>query len=339
MPKTIRKYWGAVHGRVPLNFNWPVIDQDSVVLITASEYDARRVRFIGAASITVANIAPHGPPYDPNHGVTFVVNVAWGSPLNIVTDITVIDAKPIEVQSYLPPTPNNIGLRMQYQESNEWCWIAVATSINHFYHPTSTWTQCQVMTVVGQNINKFPATTSGCPSARVVAANPPLAAALANPYTQAAEFILDKPEYGVDREYLKSGGISDPLKVTGNYVSYHGANLTLDQIAAEVNAGRPVAVDITWLSGVGSHVVAIAGVLGDSLLILDPANGQSVVRFGAFPGSYFGEQRSTATHSPRRNQPFLGDCYLEVNQSSVLPIGSTTVLLHPQPVHADSLCK
>ena len=38
----------------------------------------------------------------------------------------------------------------------------------------------------------------------------------------------------------------------------------------------------------GSHFVAIAGVDGDSMLILDPANGQSVVRFGAFPGSYFG---------------------------------------------------
>jgi len=48
-----------------------------------------------------------------------------------------------------------------------------------------------------------------------------------------------------------------------------------------------VVVGITWFSG-GSHFVAIAGVLGDGLLVLDPINGQSVVRFGAFPGSYFG---------------------------------------------------
>ena len=54
-----------------------------------------------------------------------------------------------------------------------------------------------------------------------------------------------------------------------------------------LTAGRPVAVAITWFSG-GSHFVAIAGVLGDSLLILDPASGQSVVRFGDFPGTYFG---------------------------------------------------
>jgi hypothetical protein len=36
------------------------------------------------------------------------------------------------------------------------------------------------------------------------------------------------------------------------------------------------------------HVVAIARVLSDGLLILDPVNDQSVVQPGAFPGSYFG---------------------------------------------------
>jgi hypothetical protein len=121
MPTTIRKYWGPYHGRVPLNYNWSAIDRDSVVLITASEYNAQRARFIGAASITVANIAPHGPPYDNAHGVTFVVNVNRGSPINLVTDISVLDRQPVEVQTYLPPAPNSIGLRMQYQESDEWC--------------------------------------------------------------------------------------------------------------------------------------------------------------------------------------------------------------------------
>lgn len=287
MPRTIRKYWGPLHGRASLNYNWPAIDQDSVVVITASEYNNEHVRFIGAASITVANIAPHGPPYDPNHGVTFVVNIEWGSPLNIVTDITLLDTKPVETQTYLPPTPPNIGLRMQYQETTEWCWIANATSISHFYNPASTWTQCQVMTVVGHNINQFPANTSACPSAQVLAANPGLATILANPYDKAAEYVLNNAAYGIDPVYIKSGGVSDPLKVTGNLASVQPGNLSLSQIASEVNAGRPVLADITWFSG-GSHVIAIAGVLGDGLLILDPVNGQSVVQFGAFPGTYFG---------------------------------------------------
>jgi hypothetical protein len=287
MPQTIRKYWGAFQGRVTLNYNWGAIDQDSVVMITASEYNDQRVRFIGAASITVANVAPHGPPYDGNHGVTFVVNVDWGSPLNLVTDITVFDSKPIETQIFVPPMPNNIGLRMQYQETGEWCWIAVATSISHFYNPASSWTQCAVMTVVGQTINNFPLNTMACPSVQVLAANPDLVAILADPYNQAAEFVLDKAQYGIDPEYIKSGGVSDPLKVTGNYASSQPGNLSLDQIAAEVNAGRPVIAGITWFGG-PSHFVAIAGVLGDFLLVFDPINGQSVVRFGSFPASYFG---------------------------------------------------
>lgn len=99
--QTIRHYWGPVQGRVQFNYNWPSINWDSVVLISASEYVKQNpssddYRFIGASSITVENIAPHGPPYDSNHGVTFIVNVDWSSPLNIVTDITLLPP-PIEI--------------------------------------------------------------------------------------------------------------------------------------------------------------------------------------------------------------------------------------------------
>ena len=84
----------------------------------------------------------------------------------MVTDITVLDGKPVETQTYLPTTPRSIGLRMQYQQTTEWCWMANAVSVSHFYNPASTWTQCQVMTLVGQNINGFAKGTervSECP--------------------------------------------------------------------------------------------------------------------------------------------------------------------------------
>jgi len=298
MPKTIRKYWGAHKGRVALNYNWPAIDHDSVVLITASEYAGNFVRFIGAASITVANIAPHGPPYDSNHGVTFVVNVDWGSPINVVTDITVLDDKPAYTQPWVPPTPNSIGLRMQYQETKAWCWIAVATSISLFYNPSSTWTQCQLMTAVGLTIIKLAPGTSACPNATILAKFPELAGILADPYSEAAEYALEqgmdftlvhpKAIDKIDPNYIRGGAVSDALTVTGNYADSFDADLTLDKIAAEVNAGRPVTVDITWFSDGHSHVVAITGVLGDSLFVLDPIHGQSIIRFGDFPGSYFG---------------------------------------------------
>ena len=109
MAQTIRKYWGPLQpGRISLNYNWAAINQDSVVLVSASEFSIQNppsdeYRFLGGASITVENVVPHGPPYDPNHGVTFIVNVTWGSAINVVTDITVLASAPVEVDFYTPP--------------------------------------------------------------------------------------------------------------------------------------------------------------------------------------------------------------------------------------------
>ena len=218
-----------------------------------------------------------------------------------MTDITVLD-KPVEIQTYVPPTPRNIGLRMQYQETTEWCWMAVATSVSHFYNPASTWTQCQVMTVVGHNVNGFPADTSACPSAATLAAHPELGPILANAYDQKAEFVLNNPAYGIDARYIKSGGVSDPLKVTGNLGSIQSSNLSLAQIAAEVNAGRPVIAAITWFSG-GSHFVAIAGVDGDNMLILDPITASWSCALARSPAPTSAAQSRTSTSSPRRPEP------------------------------------
>lgn len=104
--QTVRKYWGKQPNRAQLNMNWGAINASSVVQISASEYvqvtdpdagggfvDADLQRFIGSANVTVANIAPHGPPWDGNQGVTFIVTHDWGEPINIVTDITVQDSQ------------------------------------------------------------------------------------------------------------------------------------------------------------------------------------------------------------------------------------------------------
>jgi hypothetical protein len=106
MSQTIRVFWGE-QASGPHNFNWPPITADSVVVITASEYDPAAQagadgsarRFVGAASITVLNVSPHGAPSDPNNGVSFYLAVDWVRPLNICTDITVLD--PAERVFYL----------------------------------------------------------------------------------------------------------------------------------------------------------------------------------------------------------------------------------------------
>ena len=186
-----------------------------------------------------------------------------------------------------PPTPPldqplNIGLRMQYQQTSEWCWIAVATSIDHFYNPSSTTTQCELMTIVGQTINEFPLSSGACPDPAVVAANPNLASRLADPHDPGSLYVLDGL---VSPAYLKSGGVADALDVNDNF---NGPGLmSLAEITAEINALRPIAVDIRWNSG-GEHCVAIAGVYNDTLLICDPANGESFIDYASFPGAYGG---------------------------------------------------
>jgi hypothetical protein len=92
----MRKYWGDLQGKVPLNQPWEAINVDSVVLISVSEYttqdphNADYHRFTGEADITVQNISPYGPPYTVNSGVSFYVNINWSQPIPIVTDIIVL---------------------------------------------------------------------------------------------------------------------------------------------------------------------------------------------------------------------------------------------------------
>lgn len=59
--------------------------------------------------------------------------------------------------------------------------------------------------------------------------------------------------------------------------------MTLTQITNEINAGHPIAVDLNWNDNSGQHVVAIAGVLDDQLLICDPASGEYPIAYESFP--------------------------------------------------------
>jgi hypothetical protein len=116
-PMTIRIFWRMNPGRNVVNLNWPALSADSVVAVQASEYatgtqalpDGTEQRFVGAASITVDNITPHGPPYDPNRGVTFVVTVGWNAALNICTDITLLANAPQQVLWLGPRTASGVA--------------------------------------------------------------------------------------------------------------------------------------------------------------------------------------------------------------------------------------
>ena len=118
-------------------------------------------------------------------------------------------------------------MRTQYQQSGLWCWIATAVSVDRFYDPASTWTQCQVMTQIGQEINGYPTDTSACPTDAALRANPGLATRLADPYNIAARYVMDDPALDVYRRYLNSGGVTDALKNTNNLAGWQGPDVTL----------------------------------------------------------------------------------------------------------------
>lgn len=104
MPQTIRKYWSPRKGRHVMNFNWEAINFGSVVSVTACEYvpvssgvhivNSDQPKHVGDANVWVSGVAPHSNP----GGVTFAVNVDWPDPLPIVTDITLFDDLPFEIQ-------------------------------------------------------------------------------------------------------------------------------------------------------------------------------------------------------------------------------------------------
>lgn len=144
--QAIRKYWTGLKGRVPLNINWDAVGTESTVVVTASEYvpNARdpqaAQRFVGSASIVVRNVSPHGPPYDSNRGVTFVVDVQWPQPLNIVTDVAILSG-PGRAQ-HPPLVWRRVNVAIPLQQQNHWCWAAVSTGVAAFYGTATT--QCAV---------------------------------------------------------------------------------------------------------------------------------------------------------------------------------------------------
>jgi hypothetical protein len=100
MSRTIRVFWRNQKSGWK-NFNWGgVIDQNSVVHIAASEgfVDEGSIfgplnaitRTRGDAPIFVKNIRPH-LDQGGGGGVEFYLQVEWPDPLNVVTDITVLD--------------------------------------------------------------------------------------------------------------------------------------------------------------------------------------------------------------------------------------------------------
>jgi hypothetical protein len=211
------------------------------------------------------------------------------SALTVAKSLGLIPPPPISLRVLmaLPGEPGGgeswamTALQMQYQLMTEWCWIAVATSISHFYNPGSSWTQCSLLTDQLQppyGSSSFQGQC--CPDAQLVASTPGLAAALANPYSPSSLYALqsvnnqlaDTPHAGVCNH---SGGINGALTQTGNLNGETGSAVSMTDLLTQISAGHPVCVNIQWPAGRGAHSIAASGVEvnSDMVFVLDPVNG------------------------------------------------------------------
>lgn len=93
MAQVRRIYLGRRMGRITFKIKSSLINQQSVVIITASEGDeanttASPARFVGHAPIGVENIAPF------DGSVIFRIYVIWDEPLPVWADIFIADELP-----------------------------------------------------------------------------------------------------------------------------------------------------------------------------------------------------------------------------------------------------
>jgi hypothetical protein len=102
MVQSIRVLYRQQKGTVRVNFNWAPIHLDSAVIITAAEFTTHFGGLgggpktlgrpnLGAANVYVTNVGPHGVPGGEAGGVEFLLHVDWGTPLDVIVTITVLD--------------------------------------------------------------------------------------------------------------------------------------------------------------------------------------------------------------------------------------------------------
>ena len=97
MARSIRILYRGVQGRVRRNFNWPPINKNSAVVITAAEWAFSGGIFgsdgrphLGDANVYVTNIGPHDPE-GGDGGVEFHLHADSSTPLDVVVTISVLE--------------------------------------------------------------------------------------------------------------------------------------------------------------------------------------------------------------------------------------------------------
>ncbi len=162
-----------------------------------------------------------------------------------------------------------IPFSLQHQQQTQWCWAAVSVSVSHYYVPWSTWTQCEMVNQeLGQTTCCVNGSTSQCNQPNV---------------------------------------LSSPLQRVGAFDRMTSSDAGMNDIAGEIDAGRPLCWRIGW-SGGGGHFAVIEGyrrLPAEWVAVDDPWYGASDLPLSTLTtGGYQGTGDWTHTYFTRR-PPFF----------------------------------
>jgi Papain-like cysteine protease AvrRpt2 len=167
-----------------------------------------------------------------------------------------------------------LNFRIQMQEQSEWCWAAVAASVERYFNPASTLQQCDVANRVFPK--EFPTVhlpPSDCGCCCKCCCDP-------ESCNRPAELEIALQQVHKWRNTLKRP-------------------LTFEEIQREIDRGRPVGVGITWASG-GGHFVVLRGYRllrsgSWQVYVADPLNASGLLDLDEFTMAYYGDGAWTET--------------------------------------------
>jgi hypothetical protein len=150
---------------------------------------------------------------------------------------------------------NSFPFDMQKQSQTNWCWSAVAASVEQFYESSSaSWTQCKI---VNSELSQSTCCTNG------------------------STLKCDQPWY-----------LDTALSRVGHYNAFGDGPLAMNGLMIEISSKQPVGARIAW-PGRGAHFVVLHGysvLSGDSFVdIRDPWDqGEYTYSYDQFCTAYNG---------------------------------------------------
>jgi len=124
-----------------------------------------------------------------------------------------------------------INFKMEHQQHSNWCWAAVAVSVDRFFNSASTWCQCRIASRMAKREKLNVKNCGTCQE------------------TKRAPRTCNQPWY-LDKALKIVGRMKAEPKIRA---------LSFVETERKIRAGQPVCVMIRWGKGPDAHYVVISG--------------------------------------------------------------------------------